>query len=60
MKELTFPYADVHGNLKFILNTPVKSRYATDFKTKKDIKNLISSLGLNTDLVDKDYRKYKN
>ena len=28
-------YADVHGNVKFILNTPVKNRYVIDFKLKK-------------------------
>lgn len=50
MKEVKFPYADVHGNLKFILNTPGKSRYVIDFKTEEDIINLIYPLGLKTDL----------
>lgn len=46
--EVTYPY--VHGNLKFILDAPV---------TEVDITNLIPSLGLNTDLVDEDYREYE-
>ena len=60
MEEVKFPHAEVHGNLKFILNTPVKNRYVIDFKTEEDITNLIYSLGLNTDLVDEDCRKYEN
>ena len=59
MEEKKFPYAEVHSNLKFILNTPVKNSSVIDFKTEEDI-NLIYSLGLNTDLVDEDYREYKN
>lgn len=31
MKEMKFTYADVHGNPKFILNTPVKNRYVIDY-----------------------------
>ena len=30
----------------------LKSRYVIDFKTDEDITNLISSVGLNTNLVD--------
>ena len=60
MEEVEFLYADVHSNLKLILNTPVKSRYVIDFKTEEDITNLIYSLELNADLVDEDYREYKN
>ena len=40
MEKVKFTYADVHGNLKFTLNTPVKDRYVTDFKTEEDITNL--------------------
>ena len=57
---MKFQYADVHGNLKFILITPVKNRYVIDFKTEEDITNLLSSLGLKTDLVDEDYREHRN
>ena len=60
MEEVEFLYADVHSNLKLILNTSVKSRYVIDFKTEEDITNLIYSLELNADLVDEDYREYKN
>ena len=60
MEEVKFPYADVHGNLKFFLNTPIKNRYVIDFKTEEEITNLIYSLGLNTDLVDEDYTEYEN
>ena len=44
-------YLDVNDNLKFILDAPV---------TEVDITNLRPSLGLNTDLVDEDYREYEN
>ena len=57
---MKFVYADVHGNVKFILNTQVKNRYVIDFKTEENITNLIHSLGLNTGLVDEDYREYEN
>ena len=60
MEEVKFPYADMHSGLKFILNTPVKNRYIIDFKTEEDITNLISSVELNTDLVDENYREYEN
>ena len=52
----------MHSNLKNlvkILNL-IKNRYVLDFKTEEDITNLKSSLGLNTDLVDEDYREYEN
>ena len=52
MEEVKFLHADVNGNLRFILNTPVKNRYVIDFKTEALITNLIYSLGLNTDLVN--------
>ena len=60
MEEVKFPYTDVHGNLMFILNMPVKNRYVIDFKINEDITNLKSSLGLNADLVDEDYKEYEN
>ena len=60
MEEVKFVFADVHGSLKLILNTPVKNRYVTDFKIEENITNLISSLGLKSDLVDEDYREYEN
>ena len=34
MEEVKFPCADVRGNLKFILNNPVKNRYVIDLKTE--------------------------
>ena len=55
-----FSYAEVHGNLKFILNTPVKNWYVIDFKAEEDIIYLIFSLWLNADLADEDYREHEN
>ena len=43
MEEDKSPYADVHSNPKFILNTLVKNRYVNDFKTEEGFTNLISS-----------------
>lgn len=60
MEEVKFPCADVHGNLKFILNNPVKNRHVIDFKTEKDIANLISLQGLSTDPVNEDYKESEN
>ena len=60
MEEVKFTYTDMHSNLKFILNTPVKDKYVTEFKSEEDITNFIYSLGLNTDLVDEDHREYKH
>lgn len=60
MEEVKFPYADVYGNLKFILDILVKYRYVIEFKTEEDITNLIYLLPPNTDLMDEDYREYEN
>lgn len=45
MEDVKFPYADMHGNLKLILNNPIKNRYVIDFKTEEDITNIITLLG---------------
>ena len=44
VKEITFPYADMHGNLKVVLKTPIKNRYVVGFKTKEDIGQILASL----------------
>ena len=33
VKEVRFPYADIHGNLKIVINTPMRNRYLIGFKT---------------------------
>ena len=43
VKEIKFPYADIHGNLKVVLNTPIRNRYVIGFKTKKDVGQILPS-----------------
>ena len=50
VKEVKFPYADMHGNLKIVLKTPISNRYGVKFKTKEDIGQNLASLG--TDRFD--------
>ena len=45
VKEVKFSYVDMHGNLKVVLNTPIRNRYVVDFKTKEDIGEILASLG---------------
>ena len=45
VREVKFPYADMHGNLKVVLNTPTRTRYMVGFKTKEDIGQILASLG---------------
>ena len=47
VKEIKFPYGDMHGNLKVVLNTPIKNRYVVGFKTKEDVGQILASLGTN-------------
>ena len=32
-----FAYADMHGNLKFVSNKPLKRKYVKHFRSEKDI-----------------------
>ena len=43
VKEIKFLYADMHGNLKVVLNTPIRNRYVIGFKTKKDVGQILPS-----------------
>ena len=45
VKEIKFPYADMHGNLKVVLNTPIRNSYVVGFKTKEDVCQILASLG---------------
>ena len=45
VREVKFSYADMHGNLKIVLNTPIRNRYVVGFKTKEDIGEILASLG---------------
>ena len=38
-----FAYADMHGNLKFILNKPLNRKYVKHFKSEEDIVNIKSA-----------------
>ena len=44
VKEIKSPYADLHGNLKVVLNTPIRNRYVVGFKTKEDVGQILTSL----------------
>ena len=45
VRQVKFSYADMHGNLKVVLNTPIRNRYVVGFKTKEDIGEILASLG---------------
>ena len=45
VKEIKFPYADMHRNLTVVLNTPIRNRYMVGFKTKEDVGQILTSLG---------------
>ena len=47
VKEIKSPYADLHGNLKVVLNTPIRNRYVVGFKTKENVGQILASLGTN-------------
>ena len=38
-----FTYADMHGNLKFILNNPLNGKYVKQFRNESDIINIVSA-----------------
>ena len=60
MEDVKFTYADMHGNLKLILNNPIKNRYVIDFKTEEDITNITALLGPDTACIDEDFEEYNN
>ena len=35
VKEIKFPYADMHGGLKVVLNAPIRNRYVLGLKQRK-------------------------
>ena len=45
VKEITFPFVDIHENFKVVLNIPIGNRYVVEFKTKKDLGQILASLG---------------
>ena len=50
--EVKFTYADMHGNLKIVLNpSPVQHKSVFDFQTQSDIGRLLSQLSVD----DEDY-----
>ena len=56
-KEIRFHYADMHGNLKVVLNTPIRNRYVVGFKTKEDTGQILASLGTD-DYEEISYEEY--
>ena len=44
VKEIKSPYADMHGNLKVVLNTPIRNRYVVGFKTKENVGQILTSV----------------
>ena len=38
-----FTYADMHGNLKFILNNPLNGKYVKHFRNKNNIIDIVSA-----------------
>ena len=39
---IKFVFADMHGNLKLILNEPIDNKYVYGFKTEEDIDETLS------------------
>lgn len=39
---IKFAFADMHGNLKLILNEPIDNKYVYGFKTEEDIDETLS------------------
>ena len=46
--QIKVPFADMHENLKVVLNTPIRNRYVVGFKTKKEIGQILASLSFFT------------
>ena len=44
IEEIKFAYADMHGNLKLLLNKPINRKYASDFTTPTELAQIISKL----------------
>ena len=42
-RNLKFAYADMHDNLKFILNNPLNGKYAKHFRNENDIIDIVSA-----------------
>ena len=42
-ENLKFAYGDMHGNLTFALNKPLKRKYVKHFRSEKGIVNIISA-----------------
>ena len=38
-----FAYANMHGNLKFVLNKPLNRKYVKHFRTEENIIHIISA-----------------
>ena len=45
VKEITFPFVDIHEHFKVVLNIPIGNRYVVEFKTKEDIGQILGPLG---------------
>ena len=46
--QIMVPFADMHENLKVVLNTPIRNRYVVGFKTKEEIGQILASLSFFT------------
>ena len=57
MEDVKFPYANMHGNLKLILNNPIKNRYVIE---EEVITNIITLLGPDMARIDEDFEEYNN
>ena len=46
--QIMVPFADMHENLKVVLNTPIRNRYVVGFKTKEEIGQILACLSFFT------------
>ena len=57
VKEIKFPDAGMHGNLKVVLNPPIRNWYVVECKTKEDVGQILASLGTD-DSEEMSYEEY--
>ena len=58
-KNVKFAYADMHGTLKAMLNTPVRNKSILEFKTKMEVMEILNLAdGLDEDTYEGIYEQW--
>ena len=53
--QVKFAYADMHGNIKVIMKSPVQRKYVLRIQSEKDIANIFSKLDCEYERFDEIY-----